>query len=70
MPLSQWLDVNLWMMVLQVGHLVRITCSPPSPDSQVVLGGLHESRDSTAISAEFTNEWRVLCIAISHLNVI
>ena len=43
---------------------------PLSPDSQVVLSGLHEIRDIAAISTESSHQSRVLRIAIQHLNVI
>ena len=43
---------------------------PLSPDPQVVLHGLHESRDIAAISTDSSHQWRILRIAIPHLNVI
>ena len=43
---------------------------PLSPDSQVVLRSLHEIRDIATISTESSHQWRVLRIAIPHLNVI
>ena len=43
---------------------------PLPPDSQAVLCGLHDIRDIAALSTESPHQWRVLRIAIPHLNVI
>ena len=41
-----------------------------SPDSQVVLSGLHEIRDIAAISTEPCHKWRIIRISIPNLNKI
>ena len=41
-----------------------------SPDSQMVLSCLHEIRDIAAIPTESCHSWRILRIAIPHLNEV
>ena len=50
--------------------LISIKMLLLSPDSQVILRGLHEIRDSSAIFTESSHKRRFLRIAISQLNVI
>ena len=69
-PLSQLLDIKLWMTELYYSSLSNLTCSPPLPDPQVALCRLHWSGDFAAISTESSHHWRVLRVAIPHLNVI
>ena len=43
---------------------------PKSPDSQVVLSGLHGRRNFASVSTESSHQWRVLRITIPHLNIV
>ena len=56
------------------GTITGIHCNtlmlPLSPDSQVVLSGLHERRNFASVSTEFSHQWRVLRITIPHLNIV
>ena len=45
-------------------------CYILSPNSHVVLSGLHEMWDIGAISTEGSHEWRILRNAIPELDVI